>query len=266
MPHKYFARDDAPFGDEVWERLDHAMIQAAKSQLVGRRLLDVEGPYGFGLKTVPLRDRELEEGLIMSRVLPVPLIQQSFALSLRDLASYARDPIHLNLKPVADAALEIARLEDQLVFYGTEQVPGLMTVSGAHHVGLSAWEEVGAAANDIIRAVTELDAAGYHGPYALALAPWRYNQLHHLYPNSGRSQLDHVKTIVTDGVYKAPNLEDGGVLVATGRFHASIVIGQDMSVGFVGPAGVEMEFFVAESLVPLIRRPSAICVLDAGPA
>jgi uncharacterized linocin/CFP29 family protein len=69
--------------------------------------------------------------------------------------------------------------------------------------------------------------------------------------------------LVTDGIYKAPVLEDGGVLLATGRQYASIVMGQDMTIGFIGPEGDRIAFTISESLVPRIRRPSAICVLEA---
>jgi uncharacterized linocin/CFP29 family protein len=74
--------------------------------------------------------------------------------------------------------------------------------------------------------------------------------------------MEHVKTLVTDGVYKAPVLESGGVLIATGRQYASIVVGQDMTVGFVGPEGDRVAFTVSESLVPRIRRDEAICILE----
>jgi uncharacterized linocin/CFP29 family protein len=58
MANKYLARDDAPFGSEIWEILDKTMVEAAKSQLTGRRLLHIEGPYGVGLKAIPLQDTE----------------------------------------------------------------------------------------------------------------------------------------------------------------------------------------------------------------
>ena len=45
------------------------------------------------------------------------------------------------------------------------------------------------------------------------------------------------------------------------RQFATIVVGQDMTVGFVGPAGDEIEFTISESLVPRIRRPQAVCIL-----
>jgi uncharacterized linocin/CFP29 family protein len=264
MANKYLAREDAPFGSDVWKALDEAMVEAAKSQLVGRRLLELEGPYGLGLKSVPLRDTTMESGLIASKNLPLILIQQAFHLGARDLASFEAEGITLDRSPVAEAAIAMAQNEDALVLSGSAEldVAGLMTVEGANSLTLSDWSAVGTAANDLIQAVTLLDQAGFHGPYALALAPARYNLLFRRYERGNFSELEHVKTIVTDGVYKAPGLPDGGVLLTTGRQYASIVVGQDMTIGFVGPEGDRIAFTISESLVPRIRQPGAICVLE----
>ena len=261
MANKYLAREDAPFGAETWKVLDAAMMEAAKSQLVGRRLLHIEGPFGLGLKVVPLQDVEIESGLIVSEFLPVLLIQKTFALGVRELASYEREGIALDTSAVAEAAIECARLEDSLVFNGTPPMPGLLTVEGANELKLSPWDEAGAAAEDVIKAMTTLDKAGFHGPYCLALAPSRYNLLFRRYPRGNFSEMEHVKAMVTEGVFKAPVLESGGVLLASGRQFASIVLGQDMTIGFVGPTGEEIEFSISESLAPLIRQPQAVCVL-----
>jgi len=261
MVNKYLAREEAPIGPETWKVLDAAMMEAAKSVLAGRRLLHIEGPYGLGLKAVPLQDAEVKEGLIASPVIPLSLIQTTFTLGTRDLAAHERDGVSLDTTVVAQAAIECARLEDTLVFKGTPGVPGLLTVEGSNTFQLSPWDEVGAAADDIIKAVTILDSAGFHGPYCLALAPNRYNLLLRLYPRGPFSELEHVKTMVTDGIFKAPILESGGVLLASGRQFASIVLGQDMAIGFIGPVGEKLEFSISESLAPLIRQPQAICVL-----
>lgn len=262
MANKYLARGDAPFGDKVWAMLDATMIEAAKKELAGRRLLDVEGPYGVGLKAVPLRDKEQEDGLFVSNMLPLSLIQEPFVLATRDLANYEREGITLGTRPAFDAAVTVARREDQVIFKGTAGVPGLLTAEGTQQQALSDWSEVGTAANDIIQAVTALDDAGFHGPYSLALAPARYNLLLRLYARGNRSEIEHVRQIVTEGIVKAPTLKDGGVLIASSPQYASIVLGQDMSVGFIGPAGADVEFTVSESLVPRIRRPEAICILE----
>lgn len=262
MANKYLAREDAPFGAETWKVLDAAMAAAAKSQLVGRRLLHIEGPFGLGLKVVPLQDTETKSGLITSQAMPVPLIQTTFTLKIRDLASYERDGVSLDTSAVAKAAMTCARMEDELIFNGAPGIPGLLTAKSANTLKLSSWAEVGTAANDIIQAVTALDNAGFHGPYALALAPSRYNLLFRRYARGNFSEMEHVKNIVTDGVFKAPVLKSGGVLLASGRQYAVIVLGQDMTIGFIGPAGDVLEFSISESLVPLIRQPQAVCVLQ----
>jgi uncharacterized linocin/CFP29 family protein len=180
---------------------------------------------------------------------------------MRDLASYEREGIALDTSAVAKAAIKCARAEDDLIFNGKPSLPGLLTAEGANELKLSAWDEVGMAAEDIIKAVTILDNAGFHGPYCLALTPARYNLLLRLYPRGPYTELEHVQTMVTDGVFKAPILKTGGVLLASGRQFASIVLGQDMAIGFIGPVEGKLEFAISESLAPLIRQPQAICVL-----
>jgi uncharacterized linocin/CFP29 family protein len=261
MANKYLAREDAPIDAATWETLDKTMEAAAKTVLAGRRLLHVDGPYGLGLKAVPLSDPPVERAAITSAVLPLALIHQSFMMSKRDLAAFEKDGVLLDTRGVAAAAIECATLEDALVFQGTRETAGIMTAKGSNSLKLSAWTEVGAAAGDIIKAITVLDGAGFHGPYVLALAPARYNLLLRRYPQGNATEMEHIKTAVTDGIFKAPVLEGGGVLLASGRQYATIVVGQDMTVGFVGPAGERLEFTVSESLTPYIRQPKAICVL-----
>jgi uncharacterized linocin/CFP29 family protein len=262
MANKYLAREDAPFEPAVWELLDTTMKEVAKSQLVGRRVLDTEGPYGLGLKAVPLSDKETESGLIASPVLPVFLVQKPFTLGTRDIASYERDGLVLDTGPVAEATLECAHLEDELIFRGAAGVTGLLTADGSNRMALSSWEEVGTAADNIIEAITHLDNAGFHGPYSLALAPARYNLLFRLYPRGKQSELEHISTMVSEGVFKAPILSSGGVLLAANVRCASIVLGQDMNIGYTGPAGDKQEFSISESLTVRIRQPGAICVLE----
>jgi uncharacterized linocin/CFP29 family protein len=164
---------------------------------------------------------------------------------------------------VAEAAFDVAWQEDQLIFHGRSGVPGLLTVEGSKSMNLLDWEEVGAAAKGIIQAITILDDAGYHGPYSLALAPERYNLLFRLYPQGKQSEMEHIKTMVTDGVYKTSALNSGGVLLASTVQCASVVLGQDMSVGYIGPDADRQEFFVSESVTVRIQQPQAICVLKA---
>ena len=261
MTNKYLSREDAPIESGTWELLDHVMIEAAKNTLTGRRMLAVEGPYGLGLKAVPLSDPEVVSEPVTSPLLPLSLIVRDFTLGKRDLAAFEKGGVIFDTKRVDTAARECANLEDDLIFRGTKEAPGLLTVKGSTQAKLSSWEELGSATENLIQALTTLDYQGFHGPYVLALAPNRYNLLLRRMPHGNVSELEHIKTMVTEGVFKAPALENGGVLIASGRQYASIVIGQDMSIGFIGPQSERLEFSITETATPYIRVPKAICVL-----
>jgi uncharacterized linocin/CFP29 family protein len=261
MEKDYLGRVDAPISAETWKLLDAAMIESAKSQLSGRRLIGIEGPFGFGLKVIPLSDCEISEGITGSPAIPVNLLSSSFFLNKRDLAASERDHLLLDLDPVACAAMACAAKEDGLIFSGTPETPGLLAADGSGSLALGEWEKPGMAADQIINGVTLLDDAGFHGPYCMGLAPARYNLLLRRYPQGDGTELDHIRAILGGDVIKAPVLKKGGVLLASGRQYCSLVIGQDMSIGFNGPAGDALEFSISESLALLIRAPEAICVL-----
>ena len=264
----YFGRADAPFGDAVWEMLDNIVIGAARSRLTGRKLLDIEGPYGIDLKSIPLGDTLTPHGdfsISTSATIPVPMIQSRFTLNQRDLAAFEAKGMPFDAAPVTNAAFALAAAEDALVFEGSKTlgIAGLLNGPGARKQKLTAWSEAGAAANDIVRAVTEMDEAGFAGPYTLALSPGLYNSLFRLYPGgSGRTELDHINEVVGNNSVKAAGLKSGGALMARGKHFATIVIGMDMTVGYVGPTEFGFDFTISESLVPRIVVPASVSVLQ----
>jgi uncharacterized linocin/CFP29 family protein len=270
MAEKYVHRNDAPFGESVWEKIDEAVVGAAKSQLTGRRLLHIEGPYGLGLTSIPEGDTSAAEKpvskditLRVSRAVPLVLIQSTFCLPVRDIASFERTGMPINTETIVTASIDCARQEDALIFNGSKEleVKGLLAASGIQTMKLKSWDTIGAAADDIIQAVTNLDDAGYHGPYTLALAPKLYNLLYRRYPQGNATEIEHIREVVTDGVIKAPALSGGGVLMASGMRYASIVVGQDLMAGFTGPSGGDYEFMISESVALRLRQPAAICAL-----
>ncbi|MFY9749982.1 MAG: family 1 encapsulin nanocompartment shell protein [Methanoregula sp.] len=261
MANNYLGRDDAPIEASTWKLIDDMMVQAAKSQIAGRRILPIEGPYGFGLKAIPMGDYAVEDGIIGSTAIPMTMIRTEFSLAKRDLASFERDHLVLDTTPVACAAMDAAAKEDRIVFSGLAGISGLLNTDGAGSLTLAKWDKIGAAADQIIDAVTKLDAAGFHGPYSMALAPAQYNLLLRRYPQGDGTELDHIRSIVTDGVIKAPALKKGGVLLAAGIQYSSIAIGQDMVTAYNGPVGDLLEFQIYESLALLVRAPESILVL-----
>jgi uncharacterized linocin/CFP29 family protein len=269
MSEKYLHRDDAPFGDKVWEKIDEAVIGAAKSQLSGRRLLPIQGPYGLGLKNLPTGDRPVDEKttgrsqMDAPCVTPLAAIYAEFELPVRDVAAFEQYGLPLDLAPAAQAAMDCARQEDQLVFNGSKKcgLQGLMDIKGSCSEKLKPWDSIGMAIEDIIRAVTALDKNGFHGPYTLGLAVDLYNLLFRRYPQGNQTEMGHLKDVITGGIVKSPAVASGGILLSSGVPFVSIVLGQDLMTGFVGPGGHVYEFTISETVALKATVPGAICVL-----
>lgn len=259
MANKYLMQEDAPLSAELWELLNKTMVEVAKSQLAGRKILSTKGPFGFGLRQISLGEIEIEPGIFSAKVLPLTYIHKTFSISKRDLAAYEKEMVALDLSSLIEATKECARMEDRLIFEGINS-KGLLNSDGVLSVELRSWKNVGEAVNNVIEAVTKLDEAGFHGPYLLALSPERYNLLFRIYESGNQTELEHLKTLVK-AVHKAPVLKDCGVLIQESDVYASLIIGQDMSIGFIGPVGEKLEFSISESIALLLNTPSSVCVL-----
>jgi uncharacterized linocin/CFP29 family protein len=269
----YLEREEAPFGEKLWGMIDRTVVGAARSQLAGRRLLEVQGPLGFGVRAVGRLESELGNTATFHDItatatsapaLPIPLIRAGFSLPVRDVAAAEEAGNPISLARVAIAAIAAARLEDQLIFFGNQSagIDGLVNVPGAEKVQVGGWEQLGKPISDILAAANALDAAGLPGPYAAALAPALFNQLFRIYEQSGLTQLEHARQILAGGIAKAPALARGGVVLAAGNHFAHLVVAQDMVAAFVGPRDTDLDFVVVESVVPRIHVAQAVCVLE----
>jgi uncharacterized linocin/CFP29 family protein len=261
-------RGHAPFPAHIWEMIDDAAARAARDRLTGRRFLDLEGPFGLGLTVIEVGNDDYcrqpepdEAGQILGRAMQVPMIRKSFRISIRRVAAHLDNGQPLDLSPAQDAAEAVADREEELIYKGQPAfgVYGLLTVEGRQQVAGSDWSEPNGALNDVLAAATRLDEAGFHGPYALALAPALYNNLFRLFPGTDVIGLEHLRRLATAGIYKAPI--EGGVLVDTRV--GVLVLGQDFSAGYSSQDGIHYYLYVSESIVLRIDEPKAICVIPA---
>jgi len=68
--------------------------------------------------------------------------------------------------------------------------------------------------------------------------------------------------MVTDGIFKASAIPSGGVLMPSLPGLNTIVIGQDLMTGFIGPGNGTYIFSVSESLTMRINVPESLCLLS----
>ena len=261
---KYLHREDSPFAPTVWQKIDETVIGAAMSQLSARRILKIEGPYGLGFKMLPLEDTIGGDGdVVTSNFLPLAMIKSEFSLMVRDVAAFEEQNVPLPVDEIAKAAIELARKEDNVLFNGVKSISqgGLLDAAGKNNVKWGDWNNVGVATNDVIKAITALDEAGFHGPYAMAIAPAWYNLLLRRYQQGDQTELEHLRLALAEGVVKAPALKDVAVVIASGSQYASIVVGQDMMTTFVGPEAGSYKFIISETIALRLKQPKAFCLI-----
>ncbi|AEH51510.1 family 1 encapsulin nanocompartment shell protein [Pseudothermotoga thermarum] len=260
MANKYLMQEDAPVSQEVWDLLNKTMVEVAKSCLTARKILPVKGPLGFGVKQISLADEKVMEGVFVPKSLPLFYIHKTFSFPMRDIASFEKEKVALDLGKFIQTVRECCELEDKIVFEGINNNYGFLNMPGTLSCSMKSWEKVGQAAEDLIKAISLLDEAGFHGPYIVALPSSRYNLLFRRYESGNQTEYEHIKTFIKS-VVKAPALKNEAIVFSDSSAYASLIIGQDMSIGFIGPKDEQLEFSISESIALLVNVPSAFCVM-----
>jgi uncharacterized linocin/CFP29 family protein len=280
----YLMRDDAPFSDEEWEKLDELVVNVARKLLVGRRFIQLTGPLGAGVQTVPvpavgsaeacLHDEEgcaCEAGecdviqVTGHKFLSLPLIHQDFRLAWRDIEASRRMGWPLELGPAAAASAACARAEDELIFHGHPEhgYEGLLNATDRHTVSLGDWDESGQAFANIVAATEALVADGFYEPFAVVLSPALYAKTQRVAKGTGRLEGKLIKDVAEGGLFRSPVLaENQGLVVAQGAHNFDLVVAQDLITAYLGPENMDHTFRVMEILSLRIKRPGAICALE----
>ena len=134
----YLHRADAPFGNDVWAKLDETVVGVAKARLAGRRLLHVDGPHGLALQAFGSAERAAKDAVSTqvvvqtARMIPVPSIESPFSLSAREIAAFESTHQLFDTSAAARAAAACADQEDALVF-NVDRVEGRVYFSSAEH-------------------------------------------------------------------------------------------------------------------------------------
>lgn len=276
----YLDRKAAPLTDAEWTRIDEAVVGTATRMLIGRRVVEVLGPLGSGVYSIPYSvfNGKTTAGIDMvgekedyiveaSRraTVNLPILYKDFKIMWRDVEADRHLGLPLDVSTAAVAANYVAVQEDDLIFNGNAELghEGLFTAKGRLTQQIGNWEETGTALADVVKAVGQLSQAGHYGPYAMVVSPVLYGRMVRVFGNTGMLELDQVKALISGGVYYS-NVISGNkaVIVATGSQNLNLAVGQDMVTAFMGPANMNHVFRVLETVALLIRRADAICTIE----
>ncbi|WP_070119675.1 family 1 encapsulin nanocompartment shell protein [Bacillus marinisedimentorum] len=270
---------DSPLSNTEWDELDQTVFDHAKKQLVGRRFIDIYGPLGEGVQSVPtdiyeapgrggmsIHGADSELSNPTRRVnLTIPLLYKDFVLYRRDIqqAKTLNSPIDFSAS--ANAAQQCALVEDDLIFNGAEEfnLKGIMNVKGNLSHIRSDWMKSGNAFSDVVEARNKLLKMGHTGPFALVLSPELYALIHRVHQDTHVLEIDHVRELMTAGVFQSPMISGKrGVVLDPGRQNLDLAIASDFDTAFLDEENMNYFFRVYESIVLRIKRPTAICTLE----
>src|SRR4051812_30929778 len=277
----FLGHAENPLREEEWARLNETVVQVARRALTGRRILDIYGPLGAGVQTVPHDEYsgvsagavdivgEQETASVFTDIRKfktIPIIYKDFLLHWRDIEAARTHNMPLDVSAAAGAAALCAQQEDELIFYGDPKLghEGLMNATGRLTVGMANWSEPGAGYLSIVEATRKLNEHGHYGPYAIVLSPRLWSMLHRIYEKTGVLEIETIRPLAVDGVYQSNRLRgDSGVVVSTGRENLDLAVAMDMSTAYLGAERMNHPFRVLECLILRIKHPDAICTLEA---
>jgi uncharacterized linocin/CFP29 family protein len=202
------------------------------------------------------------------RVRGLPVIHRVFGLGARAVEAHEARGEPLGLEEAAEAARQIARAEERLLFEGhaAAGVRGLLEHEGAVELPAGDWGDPGRAADELLGALAHLDRAGRHGPYAAALSPGRYYALLRPHAGSGLTPLAQLAPAFEGGIHKAPALGDAAVVVMRSASGPRVVLGQELTAAYDGREGIFHRISLVESVTLLPGVPGSVAVLRGARA
>jgi uncharacterized linocin/CFP29 family protein len=201
----------------------------------------------------------------------IPIISKDYNLHWRDVLARRNNGEDLNTQHATNAARQIAEEEDKLIITGEYTgwpalgIEGLATATGRNTEAGGDWSATYLA--DVSDAIDELQTDGYFGPYKLILNSSWYAQLRVLVGTTDTFAFQVVEDllggpgsiIVSNSLYESDGTQHNALVIDTTPGNFELLIGADVSNYLAQLPTMNYQGKVWEAVVPVIKRPDAIC-------
>lgn len=271
---RYLMRDGAPLTDGQWEQIDKAVVEEATNILTGRRFLTLKA-VSAQTQNVPVDkmenvakaqtdywargDSDAIE-IASRRFLEIMTVYSDFSISWRDI----ENDQGAGVQAARDAAALCARREDELIFHGDAKlgVEGVFSARGINKVPISDWSKGENPTLDVVKALEVLVDKGNTGARVLVVSTDLWGKLHRIQQGTGTMEVDRVRSLVGKLFYSSRLDKNTAALVYCDPQNIDLVVGQDMITAYMGNEKMDHVFRVMETVVPRVKRPTAIAVLS----
>ena len=260
-------RELAPISDAAWSQVEEEATRTLKRHLAGRRVVDVQGPSGFGLAAVGtghLQTVESPGDGILARqreVMPLVELRIPFTLDRQAIDDVERGAQDSDWQPVKDAARQLAFAEDRAIFegYAAAGIEGIR--QGTSNPLMTLPADVRDYPEAIAQALSQLRLVGVNGPYSVLLSADAYTGVSET-SDHGYPILEHIRRLVNDEIIWAPALSGAFVLTTRGG-DFDLHLGQDVAIGYLSHSEDAVRLYLQETLTFLLLTREAAVALAA---
>ncbi len=249
-----FGRNLVPISGEALAEIDAQASRSICKQLSARRFVDVNGPHGWELGAVSLgrlteSDCTCADGLCtgVRAVLPLVEAMVTFELNANELRDIDRGAKDVDLERVEKAAIQIAAFEEKIIYGGHKAagIKGIAEACSAEPIALPAADpnKFLAAIGEAVCRMSVRDSIC--GPYALVGGCTLQKALMG-YADGRTLGAAVLKYTCVEEIIYSPNY-DGAFLVSKRGGDFELTLGLDYVVGYNGPKGDDLSFFIGET-------------------
>lgn len=259
---------EGPFSEDLWMKIDSAVITELKKQLVGRKFMPIKGPLGPQMQFIKVdsldKEEVVEDGFSVTegrKVFEIPQLYADFVLYWRDLQ--ATGDANADLSAAMRAAQMLAKLEDKMIFYGNSKlgIDGILSIKGSQTIKKGDWSTGEASFKDVYAGINALEKANRLGRYSLVLSPDLFAELQRIQPGTGTIEADRIKTLLTGSMLKSTELKEKTAFLVCGEsYYMDLAIGQDVITTIVDDDDLNQKLRVMETAIPRIKAPDSIVV------
>ena len=263
----HLLRELAPVTEEAWGQIEEEARRALRHFLTARKLVDLSGPHGWERSALGLgRVTDPVDGPadgVESRtrlVQPLAELRTPFTIARAEISAADRGAPDADWDPVRDAARRAALAEDHLVFQGFPGAGVRGIVETSTHEAVRITTDYDLYPDYVATAVETLKRAGVGGPYAIALGPRCYTGVIENTQHGGYPTLEHLRLIGEGPVLWAPAV-DGAVVLSLRGDDFELVVGQDLSIGYLEHDAESVTLYLEESVTFRAAGPEAAIAL-----
>ena len=268
----YLSREGAPLPADLWNKIDATIVSTAKSALVGRRFLPLYGPLGVGVQSINIdqygnvSETEGSPSITTGRqYVELPVLYNDFTLLWRDIEVSERLDLPVDLSAAVNAAITLARKEDELIFLGNKSLgyEGLLTAKGVTRIQKGDWREGETPVTDVCQGLTSFSEYGLIGKQALVLSQDLYLQLQRIQPGTGITEIERVKRLVDGRLFVTPVMGlNKAVLINAQPQFIDLAVGQDLDTAYLETKDLSHVFRVLETVLLRIKCKNAVVVFE----